>query len=80
MAANLLRSAVLLAPGLALWDAAAAAAAAAALSSSSLSEPPEELPSEPTRGAFFPWSTGQSQEEGFAAAATHKRTHTHTDT
>lgn len=62
--ANLLRSAVLLpgAPGV------PEAAAAAFLSSSSLSDPPEELLSEATRGAFLPSPTGQVPEEALTSA------------
>lgn len=52
---------------------AAAGGAPAFLSSSSLSDPPEELLSEATRGAFLPSPTGQAPEEALTSAAANKR-------
>lgn len=65
--ANLLRSAVLL-PG--AWGVLAAGGAPAFLSSSSLSDPPEELLSEATRGAFCPSPAGRAPGEALTSADT----------
>lgn len=68
---NLLRSAVLL-PGT-LGALVAAGGAPAFLSSSSLSDPPEELLSEATRGAFLPSPACLAPEEALTSADVNKR-------
>lgn len=72
---NLLRSAVLLlgAPAVSEVTAAAGGAFPAFLSSSSLSDPPEELLSEATRGAFLPSPAGGAPGEALTSETETKR-------